>query len=103
MLFDSNIPTFPARPKAAGTERLRFQEGIRLEELGAGQTDPPGPPEGRKGLTFLVGQGTRVVVPQPVPQFLAGCPSDLDVHSTEPGSDGCLPHSSFGKYENIRK
>src|ERR1700756_925039 len=52
----------------------------------------------------MFGQRTCVVVPQPVPQFLAGRSPDLDVHSTKPGGDGRLPHARIwqvGEYSQV--
>jgi len=61
------------RPERGGhvAERLCFQESVSLEELRAGEPDPPGSCKGRKGFPFALREGTRVIIPQPVPQLLA--------------------------------
>ena len=49
--------------RALYTDRLRFHEGIRLEELRPCQPNPPRSGKGRKGLAFALGEGTRVIIP----------------------------------------
>jgi hypothetical protein len=39
-----------------------LQKSVGLEELRAGQPDPPGSCKRRKGLTFTLSEGTRIII-----------------------------------------
>jgi hypothetical protein len=52
---------------------------------------------------FALRKGTRVIIPQPVPQLLAGRALDLDVDAAEPGGDGRLPEARVGQVREYAK
>ena len=97
MLFDSNIPVLPSGPNAAGTlpNGCASRKRGSLEELRAGHPDPP-VREWMKGNPVRRA-GDAVIIPQPVPQLLAGRAPDLDVDAAEPSGDGRLPDARVGQ------